>query len=240
MFLQRDFVRDFVFPIVMVSSSGRGGELSYNKFLGTGFLIGKRGFAITASHVIGEFSKDIAAMFVSQENTWVIFLIQNIEHHPSEDICLLKLPANSWKSPFKMRKEWEGASRDYLMFGYPVDVLHEDLSRMDAYSRVTPRPDLIYTKGYIRRRLTMDLRIPGVRGENFFELSEIGGKGCSGAPVFMKTPERAWDVLGIYVGEKLNDVSTSVSFATRADSFRDWVPSILGKTIQEESDDYIP
>lgn len=240
MFVQRDFVRDFVFPIVTVSSTEHKGELAYKSFLGTGFLIGKRGFAITASHVIGKLKKDIAAMFVSQENTWVAFLIQNIEHHPSEDVCLLKLPGNSWKSPFRIRKAWEGAWCDYLMCGYPDDVLHEDLSSTDAACRVVPRPDLVHTKGHVRRRISMDLQIPEVKGESFFELSTVAGKGCSGAPVFMQTPERAWDVLGIYVGEKLNDVSTSVAFATRADSFKDWLPSILGKTIQQESNNYTP
>lgn len=240
MFVQRDFVRDFVFPIVTVGSTRHNGELSYKDFLGTGFLIGNRGFAITASHVIAKREEHIAAMFVSQENCWVAFVIQNVEHHPCEDVCILRLPGESWKSPFRMRKQWEGASHDYHMFGYPIDVLHEDLSRMDAESRITPRPDLIFTKGYIRRRVTMDLQIPGVKGTNFFEISEVAGRGCSGAPVFMLTPERAWDVLGVYVGEKLNDVSTSVAFVTRADSFRDWLPSILGKTIQEESNDYTP
>lgn len=240
MFVQRDFVRDFVFPIVTVGSTKHKGELGYKSFLGTGFLIGKRGFAITASHVIGGFQKDIAAMFVSHENAWVAFLIQNIEHHPSEDVCLLKLLGGSWKSPFRMRKEWEGAWHDYLMCGYPFDVLHEDLSKMDIAHLVAPRPDLIHTKGHIRRRVSMDLKIPGVKGRNFFELSTVAGRGCSGAPVFMQTPERAWDVLGIYVGEKLNDVSTSVSFATRVDSFKDWFPSILDKTIQQEAEDYTP
>jgi hypothetical protein len=42
-------------------------------------------------------------------------------------------------------------------------------------------------------------------------------------------------VIGIYVGEKINERVTSVSYAVREESFRNWIPGILGKSILEES-----
>lgn len=229
-----------MFPIVEVDQTEGENDLAYRSLLGTGFLIGKRGFALTASHVIGARTINMAAMFVSAENKWAAFLIENLEHHPIEDACVLKLPAGTWKSPFRMRREWEGAWCDYLMCGYPIDALHEDLSHMDDNHIVKARPDLVHSKGHIRRRMSIDLHIPSVKGQSFFELSTVAGRGCSGGPVFVLTHVKAWDVLGIYIGEKLNAESTSVAFATRGDSFKDWCPSILGRSIQQESDEYTP
>jgi len=42
------------------------------------------------------------------------------------------------------------------------------------------RPDLVYTQGYVRRRLS-NLPLDGIRGQQFFELSEAAGPGSSGA-----------------------------------------------------------
>ena len=46
--------------------------------------------------------------------------------------------------------------------------------------RVLLRPDLVYTQGYVRRRLS-NLPLDGIRGQQFFELSEAAGPGSSGA-----------------------------------------------------------
>ena len=69
----------------------------------------------------------------------------------------------------------------------------------------------------------------------------MAGPGCSGSPVYINN-HRVWDVIGIYVGEKSTSkggFTTSISYAVREDSFRDWKPAILGKSILEESQDYI-
>jgi hypothetical protein len=50
MFSQGNYVRDYIFPIItaqMVDS-----EQNVKRMLGTGFLIGNQGFALTAKHVI--------------------------------------------------------------------------------------------------------------------------------------------------------------------------------------------
>lgn len=94
------------------------------------------------------------------------------------------------------------------------------------------RPDLVYNEGYIRRRYTGS--IPALWGSSFYELSEVAGAGSSGAPISKPTAP-IWEVIGIYVGEKVNDRATSVSYAVREDSFRDWKPTILGKSVLEES-----
>ena len=43
-------VRDVVFPFFKVSEQSK--KLKLEKFLGTGFLIGDKGFVMTATHVI--------------------------------------------------------------------------------------------------------------------------------------------------------------------------------------------
>jgi hypothetical protein len=101
-----------------------------------------------------------------------------------------------------------------------------------AGNQVVVRPDLVYNEGYVRRRYTGEL--PAIYGTSFFELSEVAGTGASGAPV-CKITAPAWDVIGIYVGEKINDRATSVSYAVRVESFRSWVPEILGKSVLDES-----
>lgn len=43
------------------------------------------------------------------------------------------------------------------MWGYPLDVTNE----LDDGNHVTPRPDLIFSEGHIRRRLT-DIKFRGI------------------------------------------------------------------------------
>lgn len=116
----------------------------------------------------------------------------------------------------------------YRMFGYPEDATYEIVSGSTAI----PRPDLIYVEGYIRRRTNHE--IPSLIGRSFFELSDVAGQGCSGSPIF-KFSQPVWEVVGVYVGEKINDRATSVAYAVREDSFRDWTPAILGTSVLSES-----
>jgi hypothetical protein len=99
-----------------------------------------------------------------------------------------------------------------------------------------PRPDLVYTQGYIRRRIS-DIPIPGIRGNGFFELSEVAGAGCSGSPVMLITSGPAWLVIGVYVGQRIaaGDDLVRVGYAAREDLFRDWVPDLLGVSVIAES-----
>jgi hypothetical protein len=120
------------------------------------------------------------------------------------------------------------ASERYRLFGYPDDATYELLDGNKALMR----PDLVYNEGYIRRRYVSPL--PSVEGTAFYELSEVAGSGASGAPV-CKFTHPVWEVIGIYVGERINERATSVSYAVREQAFRNWVPKILGKSILEES-----
>ena len=234
MYKQRDYIRDFVFPLILAEKSSQG--YLFKQLLGSGFLFGDRGFALTATHVIEECVNNLViAMFVGADNMWYPFEVLEKEYHPTEDVAIMKIDGGPWKSPFRMRNKWEGSSAHYQQFGYPEDAVYDltDVSRTKA----TPRPDLVYTEGYIRRRISFNLGIPRVKGKSFFELSEIAGTGCSGSPLYINN-NKIWDVIAIYVGEKINDRGTNVSYAVREDSFRDWLPGILAKSIKDESQNF--
>jgi hypothetical protein len=226
MFTQSDAIRDYVFPIVTVNI-GKA-ELSFKMFLGTGFLFGNRGFGMTAAHIARNFKNEtVVAMFAS-DSGWLVIPITHSEIHAHEDVAVIKVEGDSWKSFFRLSNTWEGSSMRYRMFGYPEDATYEIVSG----DRAKPRPDLIYTEGYIRRRTNHE--IPNMIGKSFFELSDIAGPGCSGSPVF-KFTKPVWDVVGIYVGEKINDRATSVAYAVREESFREWTPEMLCTSILVES-----
>ena len=228
-FEQSDAIRDYVFPIVpLVEESG---EYHLKKFLGTGFLIGNRGFALTARHVVHDYGiGDIAAIF-ARGKKWTWFKIIEIEEHPEEDVALIKLSGNTWKSFFRLSNTIENASKEYSLFGYPGDAAYE--FNKDGTIGFGA-PDLVYNKGYIRRRLSKGLSIKGIQGHSFFELSELAGTGCSGSPIFFVSRPPNWDVIGIYVGERYYQ-RINVSYAVRQEAFSGWVPGILGCSVLEES-----
>ena len=55
-----------------------------------------------------------------------------------------------------------------------------------------------------------------------------------------RSPDRAWDVVGVYVGERRREDGVSVGYAARIESIADWAPSVLGKTAVEESLTFTP
>ncbi len=248
------YVADFVFPIVALSIEP-GGTSTFKGLLGTGFLIGKRGFALTAGHVLPEKAKVpegetvpegdaiVAALFIS-EGKWKALPVSAIHQHPSEDVCLLqmKLKGRSWASRFRLHTAWEGGWGDYWMCGYPENVLYEDRRSVAADGTLLAHPDLIHAKGNIRRRVTADLGNMHIRGTDFFELSTVVGDGCSGGPVFKPpVPHGPWEVMGIYVGKTDNeshDLITKLGVAARAETFATWAPRALGKTLEEEAQDW--
>ncbi len=214
-------------------------ELTYRDLLGSAFLIGRRGFALTASHVFPrETGLFIAGLFVGSNETWCAHLLSDIERHATADVSIFRLPQVSHGSPLRLRNQWEGSSCNYKQFGYPADVLNDLIDH--SRSRVTPRPDLIYVQGYVRRRVSFELSVPNVIGSKFFEVSELAGPGCSGGPLFVANND-VWDVIGIYAAEKKTETCDTVltyAYATREDAFRDWKPKMLsGRTVLEESQD---
>ncbi len=226
MFIQSDRIRDFVFPICIGKNNGDG--IEFRKFLGSGFLIGSNSFALTAAHVV-EGIGEVFAMFVDEENKWLAFPITVKETHPEEDVALIKVGYSPLKSIFSLNNSFETQSLEYKQFAYPDDMMYE----FEECGRAYGRPDMIYLQGYIRRRTNHP--IPQMRGKYFFELSQIGGTGCSGSPILKIDQMKNWRVIGIYVGERLNDRGTSVSYAVREDAIRDWVPQILGHSILVEA-----
>jgi hypothetical protein len=225
---QSNRIIDYVFPLCTVADPTTGPPWRIKSFLGTGFLIGNRGFALTAAHVIPDVPPDqIVAVFVRDGRWWGARLLAH-ERHPTEDVGIVRLAGEPWRSFFRLSNTWEGSSKGYQMWGYPEDVAHE----LEREGRVITRPDLVYAEGYLRRRVTTQL--PRIRGSEFFEVSEVVGPGCSGSPLYVNR-QPFWDVIGIYVGERLNHRSTSVAYAVREDAFRDWVPSCLRVSVLTES-----
>lgn len=227
MFKQTDAIRDFIFPLASIKTSPDGIEVK--RVLGSAFLIGQRGFALTAKHVIsGQEGEKLAGIFVSPDGYWLGLEIISRDEHPTEDVALVRLTNSTWRSFFRLANTSENSSCKYRLFGYPDDTTFE----LTEGSKAIIRPDLVYNEGYIRRQYTGSL--PAIHGNSFYELSQVAGSGASGSPVFKFTAP-IWDVIGIYVGEKTNDRATSVSYAVREDSFRNWAPPSLGKTVLEES-----
>lgn len=227
MFKQSDAIRDYIFPIASVEM--RGDAIAVKRVLGTAFLIGSQGFALTAKHIIsGLEAEKLIAIFALHSGGWFGYGITARETHPSEDVALVKLDGTPWKSFFRLSNSVEHASCKYRLFGYPDDATFE----LVVGNQAVVRPDLVYNEGYVRRRYTGEL--PAIQGTSFFELSEVAGLGASGAPV-CKITAPVWEVIGIYVGEKINDRATSVSYAVREEAFRSWVPEMLGKSVLEES-----
>jgi hypothetical protein len=105
-----------------------------------------------------------------------------------------------------------------MLWGYPEAVLYD---RADAGGA---SPDLVYSEGHIRRRITRDL--PGMRGRTFFELSTPAGAGCSGSPVTMRRPGMQWQVVGVYAGERRSESGDfAVGFATRVADLDEGLPN---------------
>ena len=235
-------VRDYVFPVMTVDIQDT--NWNYKTFLGTGFLIGRRGYALTAQHVIdnggngprlGGLNHQIVGAFVNDDGTWNGYIIDSVESHPDHDIALAHLhfaPVQPPNSFLVLSETRENAGRSYAQWCYPQDILHEIVEN----GRALQRPDLVYLEGYVRRRMPRN-PIPAIRGLTFFELSTPGGVGASGSPLISQDrPEGDWPVFSIYVGERKSETDLSVGYGVPSEAFRDWVPQCLsGHTLLDES-----
>jgi hypothetical protein len=240
MFTQTGKIADYVFPLVKAKRNAAG-HYDYEELIGTGFIIGQGGFALTAAHVIEQCFDDlkddgvIIALFWGGAG-WYVSEIHIHEKHPTEDVGIIKLSPGNWKSIMTISDEPEYSACEYQCWGYPHETAKEV---QQLYQDVIERPDLIFTQGYVRRRITRELYPTMIfRGTQFYELSEQVGGGNSGAPVVLKKSigQEYWKVLGIYIGEKVNG---NISYAVRSESFYSWVPNILQKSILEESENVV-
>jgi hypothetical protein len=144
---------------------------------------------------------------------------------------LMDKPAGRvWRSWMRPCTRWEGASGGYGLWGYPEDVYHEIVT--DGIAR--GRPDLIFSQGHIRRRIS-NVPLSSIQRSQFFELSAIAGEGCSGSPVIIWPPGATWEVIGVYCGERVSQSEPiSVGYAVRMDAVADWVPQLLGHPVTDE------
>ncbi|MFD4630265.1 serine protease [Streptomyces sp. NPDC058284] len=204
-------VANFVVPVVRVERLPD--QVKYVGLAGTAFLLeGTGGLAMTARHVadalvLGE----AAVLFIGNDGSWQPAAIQAIHKHPTQDVAVLRLEPGDYPSPFTLSRTDEHASLHYTLWGYPDAVLYEIVGPDD---RVLQRPDLVYSEGYIRRRVSRTL--PAVQGDRFFELSTVSGGGCSGAPVISGRIGDHWKVIGVYVGQCRSHTSDlAVGYAVR-------------------------
>jgi hypothetical protein len=191
---QGDAIRHYVFPLCNIEVHDDG--LEFKEFLGTGFFIGARGHALTAAHVVRN-ARQPAIMMPGQDGGWHGFQVLDAAFHPTEDIALLRiepLPDDiQWRSIFTLPTIWAGSSMTYFLFSYPESAFWEIVENDMAQGR----PDLIYSEGHIRRRVS-GIPLPTIKGSKFLELSQVAGAGCSGSPVIYKTVRTDdWQLVGL-------------------------------------------
>ena len=231
---QSDAIRDHVFPLFDLPAEEAGPAKP--RFMGTGFFVGRRGYALTAAHVMRGASRAAAGM--AGPDGWLGFAILSCEEHPREDVAVLSVappaPATPWSSFFTLHARDTRGSLPYDLWGYPEDAYIELMA-----SGGDGRPDLVYSAGHVRRRVR-DVPIPNIRGTDLIELSSVAGGGCSGSPVLRRIEGQRWDLLGVYLGERLDERSTSVGYAARLDDLGDWAPAVLGRSLTDEINDTDP
>jgi Trypsin-like peptidase domain len=219
--LPDDPVISYVIPLVL-TSRGDSGDWRLEEIAGTGFLVAEgRGLGVTARHIAHNLERGTAAaVFAQADGTWRAVQILKFEQHPVEDVALFRLPADDYYSPFSVVASQHYSSAEYSVWGYPEDEHHD---RMAAGGLA---PDLVYSAGHIRRRVSYEL--PSVApGRSFYELSTPAGHKCSGAPVSELT--NPWHVIGVYVGERRNDTGTlAVGYATRTEALHAHWPALFG------------
>jgi hypothetical protein len=206
---------------------------------GTAFLIGKQGYALTAGHVIDQLFDGLdtekEAVITHIHNVYGVFIfsIINAEKHPKQDVGLIKLNYEGFDSWLQIEPSKQNSSAEYHGWRYPIETAKEKAKLVEDHP---PSPSLIFTKGYIRRTINREI-YPTIiySGNAYYEVSELGGGGYSGAPIInIQTVGRSkWKIIGVYVGEKSE--APSVGYVIRSDSFYDWIPEILGCSILDES-----
>lgn len=225
----------YVFPIATADQTAQG-EYSYTGLIGTGFVISSNGWCLTARHVIDCIHSIPCALFPNGTE-FRAFDLADIESHPREDLALFRLPAKQIPELAKWRMGYCHAPRDILTMGYPSQLLKDHGRPSGPRQVVLDRPELIVSKGHIRRRFSHS--VPGHYGNNFAEINEWLGEGSSGGPVLDQATST---LIGVYLGYRIDTVSTadgdikpSVArgLILRLDDCTDWIPKVLGSTLGE-------
>lgn len=232
-------MRDYIFPIITAKKISDD-TIEYRNLKGTGFLIGNRNFALTATHVINQCKEQpdlsIFALFYD-DGKWAIYPLIPLAEHPKEDVTLVKIESMKPLQAFvSIVGKSEHASHEIMSWGYPIYVAEEIQKLKEKATDPNERPDLVYFKGYIRRRVSRELGFSVAKGTQFYEIDRALGNGVSGAPVFSldSKGQKKWNCIGVYVAEG-GDKSDQHGFVVRSDAFYSWSPKELGRTIEEES-----
>jgi hypothetical protein len=218
---QGNRVFDFVFPLVNVIRAPDG-ELDFDSLLGTAFLLhNAHGLGLTAGHVADAIQiGTTAGLFRTDDGTWYPHAVQGVERHPTDDLAIVQIEGREWQSPFFVGQRSAVQSSRYSTWGYPLDVSIE----LSQKGRVFPRPDLIFSAGHIRRRMT-NIKVPAISGQKMYELSSVAGTGCSGAPI---CKQETTEVEGVYIGERYSESDhVSVGYAVRSDAIADQWPALI-------------
>lgn len=233
-------VREFVLPVCNLGHDAEGNVVKDGaELVGTCFLLGNRGYALTAAHVLRQVKNDIARVLVPDTEGWDACLIRSGEVHPTEDVGLLKIDLpRPIISPVLFAAEEPPPSLEYSMWAYPDVIAREIEFHEWPTDSLNFNPSPVYFRGYIRRKLnyspnpSFDMYV----GKHFYEVSEIAGACCSGAP--LSTIEMPPGVFAMYIGEA--HAERRCGYAMNLMRVLDWSPDILGRPIREEVVDMAP
>ena len=236
-FRQEEKFTDIVIPLIRANKT-ENGEVEYEELFGTAFLIGQNGFAITCAHVIDQLhdgltENQILITHFPYKGQIYPFELVNFEKHENQDVGIFQVKGPKLSSWLKVLNSHENSSMEYHGWGYPRETAKE-LKLLDP--NAFEYPELIFTQGYIRRRIDRELYPTFIyKGNSFYEVSDLGGSGYSGSPIIKKSTvgQKVYGVIGIYVGEKEGE-GVPVGYVVNSECFANWAPKVLGKTILEE------
>lgn len=228
---------DVIIPLIRATKLPDN-KLDPNGLYGTGFLIGNRGFGITCAHVIEQLengkSNDQYLITEFRDNIRKPYFLKDIECHDEHDVAVFRVDSPELKSWFHIINTPENSAVEYHSWGYPCETAKEPQKIISTNYEF---PELIFTQGYVRRRIDRVLTSSLYRGNSFYEISEQAGSCYSGSPIIKKKSvgKSHYKIFGIYVGER-DGQGPPVSYAVNSQCFADWRPSVLGGTsIMEES-----
>ena len=92
-------------------------------------------------------------MFIDNSGDYRSSPIVAVDLHPSEDVALFRLPDQDLYSPYCFSATERNGSAEVALWGYPDEVRHDCFTEGQTLLNVP----LIYSGGYIRRRLTAEI-----------------------------------------------------------------------------------